>query len=224
MYRKSSVLFGLAEQRDLIAGGARLLVVEGPLDVLAVDQAQRGRRREVVAVAPCGTALTAGHVELLAAAGSPRLALAFDPDPAGIRALCRAQPLLTGWPSVVHVLSLSTDPADLLRGAGAAAARAGFLDQGRPLLDAVIEHRLRSWAPGLAAGWAEASIAALRAVAPLVASDRRPADFTRRVVALSAALALDPGTVTGEVLRHLSVDAAADDRGPAVPPAADAEA
>ena len=55
------MLFGLHEAR-LLASGARAVIVEGPLDAIAVTVASRGR---YAGVAPCGTALTADQVALL---------------------------------------------------------------------------------------------------------------------------------------------------------------
>ncbi len=62
LYDKSEVLFGLWEAREALAGGAQPVIVEGPLDAMAVSAA--GGRR-YAAVAPCGTALTARHVAAL---------------------------------------------------------------------------------------------------------------------------------------------------------------
>ena len=54
LYDKPRLVFGLAEQRDLLAAGARPLLVEGPLDVLTVA----GLGLDFAPVAACGTALT----------------------------------------------------------------------------------------------------------------------------------------------------------------------
>lgn len=208
LYRKSTVLFGLAEQQaELVDPRTRRLVVEGPMDVLAVAQALGGDRRPAVAaVATCGTALTAGHIGLLAAGGGSirPLALAFDPDPAGQAAADRAHQL--HWPAAVAVVTLPADPADLLRAHGAAALRAAVTAAGVPLLDAVIEYRLDRFTAGLAAGWAETRIAALRSVGPLVATDLQPSEFTSRVAWLASRLNLDPVDVGAAVLDLVAVD------------------
>ena len=62
LYDKSTILFGLCEGRDALAGGARPVIVEGPLDAIAVTAAGQGR---YVGVTPCGTALTRQHAAAL---------------------------------------------------------------------------------------------------------------------------------------------------------------
>lgn len=208
LYRKGTILFGLAEQQDLLAAGqVRRLVVEGPVDVIAVAEAQHDVPPDVVAVATCGTTLTEDHVDLLSTdGGSARsLAVAFDPDRAGRAAADRAYGLLKHWPVSVDALELPADPADLLRDSGAVTARAALTATGRPLLDAVVDHKLQRWAAGIAAGWPEARVAALRAVAPLVASGQRPGEFTSRVADLALRLDLDPVVVNTAVLEVLEV-------------------
>ena len=63
LYRKGEVLYGLGAEpgRRALAGGARPVLVEGPLDAIAVTCAGGGR---YAGVAPCGTALTAAQVAL----------------------------------------------------------------------------------------------------------------------------------------------------------------
>ena len=65
LYRKGDLLFGLTEQRDAFLAAARPVLVEGPMDVLAVAATPGSGSALSAAVAPCGTALTAAHVELL---------------------------------------------------------------------------------------------------------------------------------------------------------------
>ncbi len=63
------MLYGLAEQRDALLAGARPVLVEGPMDVLAVAATNGSTSRPGPAVAPCGTALTAAQLDVL---GAPR--------------------------------------------------------------------------------------------------------------------------------------------------------
>ena len=69
VYSKSEHLYGLGEHAvHAIAGGATPVVVEGPMDVLAVNRAAAsaaGGAPVHIAVAPCGTALTTQQVRLL---------------------------------------------------------------------------------------------------------------------------------------------------------------
>ena len=73
--------------------GARPVIVEGPLDAIAVTTAGHGMH---IGVAPCGTALTAQQAAALASTADLRatgVTVAFDPDQAGRRAV-RAYHLL----------------------------------------------------------------------------------------------------------------------------------
>ena len=88
------MLFGLWEARGALASGARPVIVEGPLDAIAVTTAGHGR---YAGVAPCGTALTGRQVAALAQAADLRatgVLVAFDPDQAGRRAAVHAYHLL----------------------------------------------------------------------------------------------------------------------------------
>ena len=61
LYHKGSLLFGLYEGRRALAAGARPVLVEGPLDAIAVSAAG-----PYAGVSPCGTALTPAQVAQLA--------------------------------------------------------------------------------------------------------------------------------------------------------------
>ena len=87
------------------------MLVEGPLDAIAVSTAGR-----YAGVSPCGTALTPAQVTLLARTSDLRRAgvvVAFDADRAGRRAAVRAYHLLRGVTghAVTLVLPAGQDPA-----------------------------------------------------------------------------------------------------------------
>ena len=94
LYHKGSLLFGLYEGRRALAAGARPVLVEGPLDAIAVSAAG-----PYAGVSPCGTALTPAQVAQLARTCDLRrggVIVAFDADRAGRRAAVRAHDLLRG--------------------------------------------------------------------------------------------------------------------------------
>src|SRR5450759_5249528 len=97
LYRKGDVLYGLGAEpsRQALAAGARPVLVEGPLDAIAVTA---GGASRYVGVAPCGTALTAAQVAALDTAAGPMaergVLVAFDNDPGGRQASLRAYELL----------------------------------------------------------------------------------------------------------------------------------
>src|SRR6516165_11147865 len=140
LYHKGSLLFGLYEGRRALAAGARPVLVEGPLDAIAISAAGSGR---YAGVSPCGTALTSAQVALLARSSDLRRAgvvVAFDADRAGRRAAVRADQLLrdvTGH-AVTAVLPAGQDPAGFRREHGGRAL-ARRLDTSVPLADLVVD-------------------------------------------------------------------------------------
>lgn len=210
LYRKRELLYGLGPARPALAAGARPVLVEGPMDALAVDLAdQRGRTGgpRVVGLAPCGTALTASQVALLdrAAGGLAErgVVVAFDGDHAGRQAAVRAYELLrqTGaWP---HALALPAgqDPADVLQQHGPAGLQAALRSAaGIPLADLVVDERVDRYSDQLR--WPEGQLAAGRAAAKVVVT--LPTEqIPRQVVRLVARLHLPAAEVTGMVVDAL---------------------
>jgi len=143
LYHKSDVVFNLHQARKLAREAGRVLVMEGPTDVMAADQAGFG---ECVAV--LGTALSAEHARQLGKLIGERgeLIMLFDGDEAGQGNARKAVAtcLSVGVPTRVAVMPEEADPAELL--GGGEAGRAAFLaaiEARRGDLD----HLLRSLAP-----------------------------------------------------------------------------
>jgi len=117
LFDKGRVLFNLDRAAPASRQTGRLLVVEGYMDVLALDQA--GIRE---AVAPMGTALTEQQLELLWRQVDEPI-LCFDGDSAGARAASRAAeralPLLSpGKQLRIALLPEKQDPDDFIRKRG----------------------------------------------------------------------------------------------------------
>jgi len=135
LFSKRRSLYGLDLAREAVRSNARLVVVEGYMDVIALAQAGIGG-----AVAPLGTALTEEQLEQLWRL-SPVPVLCFDGDKAGARAALRAAllalPLLTPERSL-SVLSLPAgeDPDSYVRRVGAAQLRSE-IENARGLSDAL---------------------------------------------------------------------------------------
>ncbi len=138
VYSKSRTLYAL----DLAREGARrsehgVIVAEGYMDVIALHQAGF-----VGAVAPLGTALTAGQLEeLWRLSDAPTLC--FDGDAAGARAAARAAEVALPLIAPDRTLCLATlpageDPDTLIRGGGPAAF-AAVLASKRPLAHALFD-------------------------------------------------------------------------------------
>ena len=119
LFHKSSVLYNLAAARGASRQTGTLIVVEGYMDVIALDQAGLPH-----AVAPLGTALTEDHLALLWRL-VPEPILCFDGDAAGQRAAThaahRALPhLKPGLSLRIVTLPEGRDPDDLVRAHGKA--------------------------------------------------------------------------------------------------------
>ena len=110
-------MYGLGENRPGTDHGTPV-ICEGPLDAIAIDLLAGQHRLDVFGVAACGTSFTAEHARLLESRiqqGRP-ICLAFDADPAGIKATESTWRLITdpGWRRVtVAELPDGSDPAAL---------------------------------------------------------------------------------------------------------------
>jgi DNA primase catalytic core len=149
VFSKHELLYGLGEGLDQLKRGSLPILVEGPLDRLAITETMSGAA--AIGVAPCGTALTAQQADALAAVVGPRraIAVALDPDRAGRAATLRAWELLTaaGAHNLLHVsLPDRKDPAELVRNGRAAWLRSR-ISRTRPLAFAVAEQRIAEAGP-----------------------------------------------------------------------------
>ncbi|MEV7986777.1 toprim domain-containing protein [Micromonospora sp. NPDC085948] len=200
IYDKGHLLFGIAEQQERLSARWTPVLVEGPADVLAVWLSySRSGASGAVALAPCGTTLTDDQAATLrnlpgAAQG---IVAAFDADQAGSRAVDRAWRLLRQQPLpgplLVAEFAAGADPADLLRRPnGRAQLRAALRRRARPMLDAVLDHRLTRLVerhPRLLED-VDGRCAAVRVLVPLLFQAASPDDairLARRIVALTGA-------------------------------------
>ncbi len=203
LYDKGEVLYGLSEARDTFARGARPVIVEGPLDAIAISTAGS---RKYVGVAPCGTALTASHVTALsheANLSTVGVTIAFDPDEAGRRAAVRAYHQFVPLTEKLATITLPPghDPAQILAESGPAALTTMLATRTRPLSDLVIDTEAARWSSWLR--YPEGQVHALRATAPLIAS-MPISHVARQVARLAAILHLDYATVTEAVTDALT--------------------
>lgn len=117
LFSKRRTLFNLDLAREAVHRGAELVVVEGYMDVIAMDQAGFGG-----AVAPLGTAMGEEQLELLWRM-SPSPILCLDGDAAGARAALRvcevSLPLLAPERTIRFCrLDPKDDPDSLIRSRG----------------------------------------------------------------------------------------------------------
>ncbi len=131
VFKKSKLLFGLAQARQGIQAARRVVLVEGNFDVISLHQAGF---TEVVA--PLGTALTGEQVQILKRVAE-KVVLLYDGDRAGYMATMKALSLCVEAEVEVLVasrpgskasggfgpLSDGVDPDSLVAGGGAAQLR-----------------------------------------------------------------------------------------------------
>ncbi|MEN3541068.1 DNA primase [Microbispora sp. ZYX-F-249] len=191
---KGDVLYGLAENRQALAAGARPVIVEGPFDAIAVTLGGRGR---YVGVATCGTVLSPTQVDALGQVcdlGVTGAVITFDGDSAGMRGAVKAFQLLQGAEAVR--LPEGRDPSAILAQDGPAALHR-LLDRSRvPLADIVVDAELARF-PRMQ--FAEDRMRALQAVAPIVAG-LPSGQVARQVVRTATRLGLEATTVNEVVV------------------------
>jgi len=174
------------------------VLVEGPLDAIAITLASGGR---AVGVAPLGTAFTNRQADLLRpylGDGKPGVIVASDADPAGQQAAVRAYWQLTargGNPRQL-VMAAGTDPAELLQTAGPQALQVA-LTQSPTLARTLIDARLADWADRL--DTAEGLVFAARSAAEVIGA-LPPEQWLENITYLETLLDTLPGQVHLEVL------------------------
>ncbi len=169
LFNKGHQLYGLAENATALAEGATPVLVEGPLDALAVTLAGDSR---FVGVAPLGTAFTDAQADALQpylGPGRPGVIVATDNDRAGQQAAHRAFWQLTArGDNPRHlVVPKGKDPAELLQTAGPAALRSA-LEQAPDLADTLLNARVALFAERL--NTVEGAVLATRRAAHVVAA------------------------------------------------------
>lgn len=194
LFRKGELLFGLHEVRDRLTAGARPVLVEGPLDAIAVNAAAS---RRYAAVAPSGTALTRKQLEALGRLVDLRrtgLIIALDGDPAGQVAVERAWPVLAEVPGPVDIATLPSgqDPAGLLRHHGPAAVHEA-LERTVALPDFVLNTTIERVGGALESP--EDRMAAVRAAAGVIAR-LPPRQVAHQVARVAQRLGVEPAIVT----------------------------
>lgn len=140
LFDKGRTLYNLAQARQAAHDGHTVIVAEGYMDVIALDQAGfKG------AVAPLGTALTETQLEEVWRL-APEPVLCFDGDAAGgraaMRAAERALPLLKPGRSLQFAYLPAGDDPDSLIAAQGASAMLEIVAGAKPLVDVLWAHEL----------------------------------------------------------------------------------
>ena len=198
LFTKGNELYGLADGAAALAAGATPVLVEGPLDAIAVTLASGG---DYIGIAPLGTAFTTTQADQLRPyirADRPPIVVAFDADRAGQQAAHRAfwQLAARGADPAHLVVAHGKDPAEFAQTAGAASLRASLAAAGN-LADQVIADRIAPFAASL--DTVEGRIHALRRAADVIGA--LPVEtWQERSAALATQLDVAPHTALREIL------------------------
>ncbi|MCC7073134.1 MAG: DNA primase [Deltaproteobacteria bacterium] len=188
VYDKSAVLYGLFEAQPALKQGKPAVLVEGPLDAIAVHRAGLPS-----AVAPCGTGLTTRHVDELRRR-TERVVLCMDQDAAGKEAASRALLMMLQAGLDVGLASLPDKDPDAMVAAGRAEELKGLLTGAPAALDALVAR-----ARVAATGGVRARVAALDALLPFLAAPQRELVRVEAVRAAARAFSEDEAVIAAEV-------------------------
>jgi DNA primase len=200
LFDKGTLLFGLHEGVRT-PGGGQPVVVEGPLDVLAIAaRHQAVGCTALLPIAPSGTAFTttqANRVAEVAVRHDSAVVVALDSDAPGRAAALEAGERLRQAGATVRVAMLpnGTDPAEYLArpGSDLDAFHAG---NGLSLINLHVERAMAEQDDRMQ--WLEGRIGALHRLTPYLAS-YPPRHAARQVGWVARALDLSPSTVTREL-------------------------
>ena len=210
LFTKGHELYGLADNAAALAAGATPVIVEGPMDAIAVTLAgtDPDGHAAYVGVAPLGTAFTDTQADALrpyinppTAVGAqirPPIIVATDNDRAGQQAAHRAfWHLAARGDDPRHLLvPHGKDPAELLQHHGPAALRAS-LDTAPPLAQQIITDRTAAHSSRL--DIIEARLHATRRAADVVGA--LPAtSWLDRATRIAEQFGVAPATAINEVL------------------------
>jgi DNA primase len=207
VYKKSKLLFGLAQAREAMAAAKRAVLVEGNFDVITLHQAGLAE-----VVAPLGTALTIEQIGVLKRL-TERVVLLYDGDRAGYKATMHALQLCVEAEVEVQVarrpgharsggagpLSDGVDPDSLVAGGGVELLRE-TVDRALGGIEFFV-HEV--W--GKARGNADARSRALEDASRLIAKVGNPTKRDLFVGILASGLEVELGVIRAAVARASGV-------------------
>ncbi len=204
VYKKSKLLFGLAQAREAMASQKRAVLVEGNFDVITLHQAGFNE-----VIAPLGTALTPEQVNVLKRL-SEKVVLLYDGDKAGYKATLHALQLCIesdvevliaqrpghGKSGGAGILGDGVDPDSLVAGGGAEQLREA-VDRAKGGIEFFIEE---IWTKGIKQN-VDARSRAIEDAAKLAAKVANPAKHDLIVGALATSMQVDPRVIQNAIAR-----------------------
>ncbi|MDR0967799.1 MAG: DNA primase [Rickettsiales bacterium] len=144
MFHKRATIFGLNFARDEIYKKNRSIVVEGQIDAIQMQTHGFGET-----IAPLGTALTEGHLQILTKSNR-NIVFCFDGDNAGLKAAARAldisMPFLRDNSDIRFAfVSGGKDPDEILRSVGGENKMRKIIDSAKSLTDFLWELANRNY-------------------------------------------------------------------------------
>lgn len=196
IFNKRHVLYGYDLAYDAIKQQGRVIVVEGYMDLIAVQAAGIGH-----AVASLGTAFTPEQAKQLARHVS-EICFAYDSDAAGQNATLRALSTVRSLGLKVRVVSLpdGKDPDEYIRNHGTEAFGT-LLEEALPLLDYQVRQALATTDySGL-----EGKVAVVAKVVPALAEADNAVEVNDHIARLAETLAIDESAIRTEIRKYLAV-------------------
>ena len=195
IYHKSNVLYGLNQSKQSISKNNLCLLVEGYMDVIAVNQAGFTN-----AVATLGTALT-GEQAVLMKRYADEVIICYDADEAGQKATARAIPILRNSGLNVKVLTIPSgkDPDEFIKSKGndGPAAFKALLDK----CGNDVEYRLQKLKNAHNIQLTEGKVAFLEEAAKLIATISSPIERDVYSSKVASELGVDKNAFKQQVSR-----------------------
>jgi DNA primase len=185
LYHKGRTLYGLPQAGEALRQTGVALVVEGYLDLIALQV-----RGIANVLATLGTALTREQVRLLKSMAS-KVVLVYDGDDAGARAMKRAFPLFAQEGLAVRALPLpgGLDPDDYARVHGVELFRAAW-DSAQPWFTFVMEDLISTHGLDI-----QARVRILEELRPYFLAMSDPVELDLWVKAAAGRLSVDEGAI-----------------------------
>ncbi len=196
VFDKSSILYGLYENKQRVQQAGRCILVEGNFDMLSMVVADLGH-----VAAPLGTALTEQHVRQLKRY-TKEVVLLFDGDSAGLKAAIRSVPffLKEQLSAKVVLLPAGDDPDTFLHKQGAPAL-AELLGNALALPDFLFGQLVEQYGLDL-----EGKVKIIKELQPLMQALQK--DELQRSVFIahfSERLGVDPAEISGQLQKTVQV-------------------
>jgi DNA primase len=138
IHRPPNALVGIAEQLDLLTDGAMVVVVNDPVDAMAVEKVSRQSDRRWVGIPLCGSLMSSAQAKTLYRyTATDTVIVALDGDPSWRRTAVASLPDLSYFYRRVHAVTLPDGhtAASLLQAADGSARLHDALVTTRPLED-----------------------------------------------------------------------------------------